>query len=74
MQKHSERFRVNTATLAILNPDGEHLPITVPTRAVLKVVKGPLDGNQLVDVNWEDKTLMMFATDLRERCIKLEEV
>ena len=30
-------------------------------------VAGELDGNQLLDVIWEGKTLMMFTQDLRER-------
>jgi len=34
----------------------------------------PLDGNRLVDVYWNGKTVMMFTTDIRERSVRLEEV
>jgi hypothetical protein len=74
MPQRSERFRVNIATLAIFNHDGESLPIRVPTGALVKLVNGPLDSSRLVNVKWEDKTVMMFATDIREHCAKLEDV
>jgi hypothetical protein len=38
------------------------------------VLGGPLNGNRLVDVEWKDKTVMMFTTDIRERSVRLEEV
>ena len=68
------RYRLNTPTLAIVKIDGQQSPVTVPSGAVVKVVDGPLNGNRLVDVNWEGKTVMMFTTDIRERCMRLEEV
>jgi len=67
-----KRYRLNTPTLAIANEDGQHHPVTVPRGAVVKVVDGPLDGNRLVDVRWEGKTVMMFTTDIRERCQPLD--
>jgi hypothetical protein len=66
-------YRLTTATLAIIKLDGQNHPTTVPAGAVIKVVGGPLNGNRLVDVEWEDKTVMMFAPDIRERCFRLEE-
>ena len=33
-----------------------------------------LDGNRLVDVMWDGKTVMRFTTDIRERCVKMEDV
>jgi hypothetical protein len=38
------------------------------------VVNGPLNGNRLVDMTWDGKTIMMFASDIRERGVRLEEV
>jgi hypothetical protein len=36
----------------------------VPSGAVIKVVAVPIDGNRLVDVIWDGKTVMMFTTDI----------
>jgi hypothetical protein len=38
------------------------------------VVAVPIDGNRLVDVIWDGKTVMMFKTDIQERCTRLEQV
>jgi len=43
------------------------LPYDVPTGAVVKLVERPLNGNHLVDVEWEGKAVMMFTTNIRER-------
>jgi len=71
MPIRGQRYRLNTPTLAIINQDGQNHPITVPSGAVVKVIDGPLDGNRLVDVKWDGKTVMMFTTDIRERCEQL---
>jgi hypothetical protein len=73
MPTRGRRYRLTTATLAIVKLEGQNHPTTVPTGAVIKVADGPLNGNRLVDVKWEDKTVMMFATGIRERCVMLEE-
>ena len=62
-----QRYRLNSPTLAILNGDGQHTPVTVPMGGIVEVVAGPLDGNRLVDVKWDGKPLMMFTIDIRER-------
>ncbi len=67
MPIRGQRYRLKTPTLAIINQDGQNRPITIPHGAVVKVIDGPLDGNRLVDVKWDGKTVMMFTTDIRER-------
>ena len=74
MPIRGQRYRLNTPTLAIIKIEGQHSPVTIPNGAVVKVVNGPLNGNRLVDVKWYGKTAMMFATDIRERGVSLEEV
>ena len=66
-----QRYRLNTPTLAVVKQDGQNRPTTIPSGAVVKVTDVPLDGNRLVDVKWEGKTVMMFTTDIRERCERL---
>ena len=66
-----QRYRLNTTTRGVFNQDGQKRPITIPPGAVVKVMNDPLDGNNLIDVKWDGKTIMMFTTDIRERCEKL---
>ena len=69
---HSETYRVRETALAILSTGGERIPVTLPINAILILVDGPLDGDRLVDVTWEGKTLMMFTQDMRDRCDLIE--
>jgi hypothetical protein len=62
-----QQYRIKTPTLAILEQDGQKLPLTIPLHARIRLLDGPLDGNRLVDVEWEGKRVMMFTTDIRER-------
>ena len=71
MPTHGQRYRLNTPTLAIIKQNGQNRPTTIPPGAVVKVIDGLLDGNRLVDVKWDGKTVMMFTTDIRERCEQL---
>ena len=63
----NELYRIKSPTLAILEQASQKLPLTIPLNATIRVLNGPLDGNKLVDVEWEGKTVMMFTTDIRER-------
>ena len=78
------RYLLKSPTLAIASQDAQNRPVTkyavrllgsstelIPLGAVLKVIDDPLDGNRLVDVDWEGKTVMMFTIDIRERCERL---
>jgi hypothetical protein len=62
-----QRYRLKTPTLAIMDHEGQNTPITIPSGAVVEIVNGPLDGNRLLDVQWDGKAVMMFTTDIRER-------
>jgi hypothetical protein len=81
-----ERYLLKTPTLAIASQDEQNRPATkysvkllgsttrlIPLGAVVKLIDGSLDGNRLVDVEWEGKTIMMFTTDIRERCERLHD-
>jgi hypothetical protein len=53
-------YRLNTA-------DGHNLPVTVPSGSIVQVKNGPLDGERLIDVVWDGRTVSMFTIDLRDR-------
>ena len=69
----STTYQVRETALAILSTGSERLPVTLPINAIIVLIDGPLDGNRLVDVSWEGKTLMMFTQDMRDRCDLLTE-
>ena len=69
-----ERFRMKTPTLAIMAQDGAKIPVMIPKGAEVEVLDGPLNGNRLVDVRWEGKTVMVFTNDIRDRGERLETV
>jgi hypothetical protein len=71
-----QMYRLKTPTLAILAEDGQSTPVsssaglsltTIPVGAEVEVIGGPLNGNRLVDIRWEGKTVMVFTKDVRDR-------
>ena len=61
------RYRITNPTLALLQKDGHHIAHTVPTGAFITVDSAAFDGDKLVNVTWDGKTVMMFTQDLRLR-------
>ena len=62
-----QRFKLRKSALAIEIVNGMRLRIAIPTRTILKVIAGPIEGDQMVDVLWEGKRVSMFAVDLITR-------
>jgi hypothetical protein len=62
-----QRFKLRKSALAIEIVNGARLRVTIPTRTILKVTSGPIDGDQMVEVLWEGKRVRMFAVDLITR-------
>ncbi len=66
-----ERYRLKTPTLAIMN-QSERLTLMVPGGAIVQVTAEPLGEDRPVQVDWEGKALLMFMSDIRERCEPLD--
>jgi hypothetical protein len=65
-----KQFKLERGTLAIerLNGDGgKPRAVTVPAGAIIKVLSGPHDGDGLVRILWEGRTLGMFEVDVNVR-------
>lgn len=62
-----KRFKLRKSALAIEIVNGSLFRVIVPTRTILKVISGPGDGGQMVDVLWERRKVRMFAVDLITR-------
>jgi hypothetical protein len=69
MQANS--YRLTTPTVGMINTGSGRILVTVPRRAVIKVVDRLHDANRMIRVMWEDKTVMMFTQDVRERGEKI---
>jgi len=61
------RYRITDATMALFLEGNKHVARVVPAGAIITVESEAFDRNKLVDVNWDGKTVMMFAQDLRLR-------
>jgi hypothetical protein len=71
-----QRFRLKSPTLAIMAQDGESTLVssssglsltTIPIGAEVQIIGGPLNGNRLLDVRSEGKSIMVFTNDIRDR-------
>jgi hypothetical protein len=61
-----QTYRLTCSIFAILSPpDGSRHPITIPQDSCVLVVGGPLNGNRLVEVEWEDRQFLAFTADVR---------
>ena len=69
----SQRFQLLISTLAIVELDGHNTVMYVPMGDIVTVKNGPLNGARLVDVGWNGRTVMMFASDLRDRATQVQE-
>jgi hypothetical protein len=65
-----ERYRIKEPTIAMSQDSGRGIAITVSAGSVVEVEKA-FDGDQLVDVKWDGKVVMMFTQDLRWRAERI---
>ena len=52
--------------------DGRYVAHTIPTGSIVTIESETFDGNKLVEVCLDEKTVMMFTQDLRSRAEKVE--
>jgi hypothetical protein len=62
-----KRFQLRKDTVAIADNGGKREAVTVPAGAIVKVIAGPDQGDRLIDVLWDGKSIMMFAVDVFTR-------
>jgi hypothetical protein len=62
-----QTYHLNCSVFAILTrPDGRRQPITIPENSLVHIIGGPLNGNKLVELRWEDCEYLAFTADLRD--------
>jgi hypothetical protein len=67
------RFRLRTGTLALDFVDGTRVAVPIPAGEIIRVISGPIRGDRLLDVMWEERFLTMFSIDVRERGDEISE-
>jgi hypothetical protein len=64
---------MQSPTLAIMSSDdGHRMVVTVPQGAIVAVIDSRSDGNRLLNVECEGKTVMMFAVDLHQQAARID--
>ena len=65
-----QRIRLNAPKLGLVFQDGREIAVRIPAGAEIFVIDSVpypvVDPQQQVHVLWADKTLTMFALDIRE--------
>jgi hypothetical protein len=61
------KFRITRATIALFLEENRHVARALFEGSVIAVDKDLLNEDRLVDVEWEEKTVMMFTQDIRSR-------
>jgi hypothetical protein len=56
-------FRLTSPTFALIVKEDRRIALTVPTGAV--ILASNVEGDKMVDVLWEGRTLLMFPDDIR---------
>jgi len=63
-----KRFRLKRETLSIETIGEDRRIVLIPVDGIVTVLSGPRpDDKRMVDVTWENRTLVMFAIDLQIR-------
>ena len=61
------RCRIKDPTVALFQEEGRDVVRMVPAGAVITIEGEAVEGEKLVPVTWDSKSVMMFAQDLRSR-------
>jgi len=64
-----KKFALARPTLALEAIEGQRRAVTIPAGAVVRVLSGPSskDDTSTVSIEWDGRTLAMFAIDLHLR-------
>ena len=68
----TETYFIISPTIALFLEDGRHVAHLVPEGAIITTDGQPFNGNQLIEVTWAEKIVMMFTQDLRGRGKKID--
>jgi hypothetical protein len=59
------RYRIIQPTIALFLEEGRQVARTIAAGSVITAEN--IEGDKLIEVQWSEKTIMMFAQDIRSR-------
>ena len=62
-----QKYKINSATIAMFFENDHHVSVKIPTGSVVIVDSEIFNGDKLVEVIWAEKKVMMFTQDIRTR-------
>jgi len=68
----SQRFKIKKPIIAIVKNNGLHTSKFTDIGDIVTIDDGPLDGVRMVEVQWRDRTALMFTKELREHADLIE--
>jgi hypothetical protein len=69
----SQSYRLTNSTLALFLEDGRHVGRTVAPGAVIILDSNAFDGENLINLTWDGREVMMFTQDLLSRAEAVSE-
>jgi hypothetical protein len=63
--RNGQRFRLTREAMAIAQRDSRNVAIMIPDGAIIEVIGGPFNGTRLMEVRYNDETIMMFTDDMK---------
>jgi hypothetical protein len=60
-------YELRSATVALIHENTRYVAITVPSGTILNVPDNLATAAPLVKVEWDGKSIQIFAVDLRDR-------
>jgi hypothetical protein len=52
--------------------NGLRVAVRIPAGDIVKLIADPSPGNKMVDVLWENRTVAIYAIDLKQRGIEAQ--
>ena len=65
------KFRINVPTIALFTEDGRQVARRIPVGSEIRVDESAIKRNELIEVRWIARTVMMFSQDIRTRGEKI---
>lgn len=59
------RYRITQPTIALFLEEGRQVARTIAAGTVITAEN--IEGDKLIEVQWSEKTVLMFAQDIRSR-------
>lgn len=66
------RYRMSKPTIALVIEEGRHVARTIPEGDIVAIDATLPDSSKLVEVTWNEKTVLMFSQDVKNRGEKLD--